>query len=215
MVDTPGWTSGRFGKEEAARVEQKIWGTTVSSFNGLVSQSSETESIFEASSDHGSDHPTITVTHPLLSEPDESQTHVIHSQNQAGEGETINLPTLLLHTPRDVRRPMLIVCCAMLGQQLSGINAILYYSNEILSKSLPEFGPYVSLGITVVNVIMTFPPIILIEVRSTCSQYNVNVACSNTTETGPQTTANYINPRRSSLAVRGGSRIECRVGCSG
>ncbi|KAJ3574560.1 hypothetical protein NP233_g1693 [Leucocoprinus birnbaumii] len=44
-----------------------------------------------------------------------------------------------------------------------GINAVLYYSNEILSKSLPEWGPYVSLGITIVNVIMTFPPIILIE----------------------------------------------------
>ena len=98
---------------------------------------------------------------------------------------------------------------------LNATKIVLYYSNDILEKSLPDLGAYISLGITVVNVIMTFPPIILIEVRSTCSQYNVNVACSNTTETGPQTTANYINPRRSSLAVRGGSRIECRVGCSG
>jgi len=30
---------------------------------------------------------------------------------------------------------------------------------------MPEQGPYVSLWIAVVNVIMTFPPIILIEVR--------------------------------------------------
>lgn len=44
------------------------------------------------------------------------------------------------------------------------LQQVLYYSNEILSKSLPEWGPYVSLGITIVNVIMTFPPIILIEV---------------------------------------------------
>lgn len=42
---------------------------------------------------------------------------------------------------------------------------MLYYSNAILSKSLPDLGPYVSVGITVVNVIMTFPPIFLIEVR--------------------------------------------------
>lgn len=42
---------------------------------------------------------------------------------------------------------------------------MLYYSNDILSKSLPDFAPYVSLGITIVNVLMTFPPIILIEVR--------------------------------------------------
>jgi hypothetical protein len=41
---------------------------------------------------------------------------------------------------------------------------VLYYSNEILSKSLPDFGPYVSLGITIINVLMTFPPVVLIEV---------------------------------------------------
>jgi len=44
-----------------------------------------------------------------------------------------------------------------------GINAVLYYSNDILSKALPDLGPYVSLSITVVNVFMTFPPIFLIE----------------------------------------------------
>ncbi|KAJ7929300.1 general substrate transporter [Mycena leptocephala] len=59
----------------------------------------------------------------------------------------------------ELRKPLAIVCFAMLSQQLS----VLYYSNDILSKSLPEFGPYVSLGITVVNVLMTFPPILLIE----------------------------------------------------
>jgi hypothetical protein len=46
------------------------------------------------------------------------------------------------------------------------LETVLYYSNDILSKSLPEFGPYVSLGITIVNVLMTFPPILLIEVCS-------------------------------------------------
>lgn len=43
-------------------------------------------------------------------------------------------------------------------------SVVLYYSNDILSKALPDFGPYISLGITVVNVLMTFPPIVLIEV---------------------------------------------------
>ncbi|KAJ6606572.1 general substrate transporter [Mycena vulgaris] len=60
---------------------------------------------------------------------------------------------------RELRKPLAIVCFAMLSQQLS----VLYYSNDILSKSLPELGPYVSLGITIVNVLMTFPPIFLIE----------------------------------------------------
>ncbi|KAF7322678.1 25S rRNA adenine-N(1) methyltransferase [Mycena chlorophos] len=94
--------------------------------------------------------------------------------------EALTVPQAL--AAPDVRRALATICFAMLSQQLSGacdllfvelvanlahlwagINAVLYYSNAILSKSLPDFGPYVSLGITVVNVIMTFPPIILIE----------------------------------------------------
>ncbi|KAJ3503651.1 hypothetical protein NLJ89_g8336 [Agrocybe chaxingu] len=68
-------------------------------------------------------------------------------------------------TSKELREPLMIVCYGMLAQQVSGINAgaVLYYSNDILAKSLPELGPYVSLGVTVINVIMTFPPIILIE----------------------------------------------------
>ena len=44
------------------------------------------------------------------------------------------------------------------------LSTVLYYSNNILAKSFPDLGPYISLGVTVVNVLMTFPPIILIEV---------------------------------------------------
>lgn len=48
---------------------------------------------------------------------------------------------------------------------LTNTHIVLYYSNDILSKTLPDLGPFVSLGITIVNAIMTFPPIFLIEVR--------------------------------------------------
>lgn len=84
-----------------------------------------------------------------------------HPQPPVGPEETVKVPQLF--TSREFRRPLAVVCFAMLAQQVSGINAVLYYSNAILSKSLPSLGPYVSLGITVVNVLMTFPPIILIE----------------------------------------------------
>jgi MFS transporter, SP family, solute carrier family 2 (facilitated glucose transporter), member 3 len=46
----------------------------------------------------------------------------------------------------------------------NGYFAVLYYSNDILAKALPDLGPFISLGITIVNVFMTFPPIFLIEV---------------------------------------------------
>ncbi|KAF4578645.1 hypothetical protein EYR36_000452 [Pleurotus pulmonarius] len=74
---------------------------------------------------------------------------------------TVTMPQLFAKP--ELRQPLMIVCFAMMSQQVSGINAVLYYSNDILSKALPDFGPYISLGITVVNVLMTFPPIILIE----------------------------------------------------
>ncbi|KAG2020515.1 sugar transporter, variant 3 [Coprinopsis cinerea AmutBmut pab1-1] len=75
--------------------------------------------------------------------------------------KTVKIPQLFKSL--EFRRPLLIVCFAMFSQQISGINAVLYYSNDILSKSFPSLGPYLSLGITIVNVLMTFPPIILIE----------------------------------------------------
>ncbi|KAJ6500428.1 general substrate transporter [Mycena sanguinolenta] len=93
-----------------------------------------------------------SVEDPLL---DELEAH--REENVAA----FTVPQVL--AARELRKPLAIVCFAMLSQQLSGINAVLYYSNDILSKSLPEFGPYVSLGITVVNVLMTFPPILLIQ----------------------------------------------------
>lgn len=71
--------------------------------------------------------------------------------------------TITILTNAELRRPLMIVCLSMMIQQFSGINAVLYYSNDIFKKSFPEQGPYVSIGITVFNVIMTFPPIVLIE----------------------------------------------------
>ncbi|KAJ7771781.1 general substrate transporter [Mycena metata] len=77
-----------------------------------------------------------------------------------GRDDTVTALTVgQVLTAAELRKPLAILSFVMLGQQLS----VLYYSNDILSKALPEFGPYVSLGITVVNVIMTFPPIFLIE----------------------------------------------------
>lgn len=47
------------------------------------------------------------------------------------------------------------------------ISQVLYYSNNILSHVLSDSGAYVSLGITIVNTLMTFPPIFLIDVSCT------------------------------------------------
>ena len=41
---------------------------------------------------------------------------------------------------------------------------VMYYSNNILAKTLPESGPHLSLLMSAVNCLMTFPAIILIDV---------------------------------------------------
>jgi hypothetical protein len=48
---------------------------------------------------------------------------------------------------------------------ITGINAVMYYSTGILSGALPEAAAYVSLAVMAINVVMTFPPIFLMEVR--------------------------------------------------
>ncbi|KAF8226251.1 general substrate transporter [Tricholoma matsutake] len=90
---------------------------------------------------------------PLLDE--------LEARREATPVNVVTVPQLL--AARELWKPLAIISLAMASQQLSGINAVLYYSNNILSKSFPDLGPYISLGVTVVNVLMTFPPIILIE----------------------------------------------------
>lgn len=55
-------------------------------------------------------------------------------------------------------RPSKLTLCS------SGINAVMYYSTGILSQALPEAASYISLGVAVINMIMTFPPIFFVEV---------------------------------------------------
>jgi len=64
---------------------------------------------------------------------------------------------------KELRRPLLLVSLGMASQQLSGMNAVLYYSNDILSKSLPTLGAYVSVAVAVTTVLMTFPPVFLLH----------------------------------------------------
>jgi SP family facilitated glucose transporter-like MFS transporter 3 len=82
---------------------------------------------------------------------------------------------------KDIRRGTLLIIFTQMAQQLSGVNAVLYFSTGILSDvfkggpsdrgSLAVFesnngdaiAKQIGLGITFVNVIMTFPPIPLIR----------------------------------------------------
>ncbi|KAF8078157.1 general substrate transporter [Lyophyllum atratum] len=137
VVESPAWLASRGRLDEKEVVASKLWGTgTVPTLSTQREEDSE----------------------PLLDDPllDELEAH-----REDTQGMAITVPQLF--AARELRKPLAIICLAMASQQLSGINAVLYYSNAILSITLPDLGPYVSLGITVVNAVMTFPPIVLIE----------------------------------------------------
>ena len=62
-----------------------------------------------------------------------------------------------------LRRGLWLVGLTQAAQQLSGVNAILYYSTGILSSLMPTLASQIGLLITVVNGALTFPPIFLIS----------------------------------------------------
>jgi len=64
-----------------------------------------------------------------------------------------------------LRAPLIIAVMMMLAQQLSGINAVMYYSTDIfLSAGLTsETSQYATLGMGGMNVLMTIVSLILIE----------------------------------------------------
>ncbi|KAA1474808.1 general substrate transporter [Dentipellis sp. KUC8613] len=142
MVDTP-TSLKRKGDPRLRSVIAKLW--TIGSPKGWDATPIETE-------------------HTLLNGRDRDDVEDFEEPAEERESDIERPPVSILQVFKapELRRPLSVVCFAMLTQQLSG-STVLYYSNDILSKSLPELGPYVSLGITVVNVVMTFPPIFLIE----------------------------------------------------
>ncbi|KAI0798098.1 general substrate transporter [Abortiporus biennis] len=137
IVESPVWIARHGSAEQKLKVARILWGPKASLAEDLNVESAD----------------------PLLQDPERNTLNEDDSHDSHVAALTV--PQAL--TSRAVRRPLTIVCFSMLCQQLSGVNAVLYYSNDILSKALPDLGPFVSLGITIVNVIMTFPPIFLIE----------------------------------------------------
>ncbi|KAH9857800.1 general substrate transporter [Lenzites betulinus] len=109
---------------------------------------------------HSPDESNEDIEDPLLGT--DAENNALNPNHRADEHEAaVTVPQVLLRP--EFRKPLAIVCFSMLCQQLSGVNAVLYYSNNILSKALPDLGPYVSLGITIVNFFMTAAPIFLID----------------------------------------------------
>jgi MFS family permease len=63
--------------------------------------------------------------------------------------------TLAMLIRRPYLRPMLAVLLCLLGQQFSGINAVMYYSTPILSAVMPSQAALISVYISIANLVVT------------------------------------------------------------
>ncbi|KAG8967614.1 hypothetical protein FRC03_009643 [Tulasnella sp. 419] len=139
VSDTPSWLNAVGREQEAKAVGSKLW---------------------------KDDSPTLassTTTHPeeegLLRNNDDEP-----PQSRRSETNIAPLTIPELFKLEALRKPVAAVLLAMFSQQISGINAVIFYSNDILSRVVPvESASYISLGIAVLNALMTFPAITLIE----------------------------------------------------
>ncbi|CEH14491.1 Permease of the major facilitator superfamily [Ceraceosorus bombacis] len=76
---------------------------------------------------------------------------------------------------KSLRKGVALIVLTQLSQQLSGVNAVLYYSSSILSDALgagsdghgssdsEATAKLIALGITIINALMTFPPLYLVS----------------------------------------------------
>jgi len=96
-----------------------------------------------------------------------SRERLLNDNNQTeGQGVSKPPPTTILglFTSPLTRKGLRIVLITQIAQQASGINAVLYYSTDIMKNALPTNAGYIALLITAVNLVMTFPAILLINV---------------------------------------------------
>jgi SP family facilitated glucose transporter-like MFS transporter 3 len=71
----------------------------------------------------------------------------------------------LLSTP-SLRGPTLLCASILTLQQLSGVNAVLFYSTPVLRPLLSTGAGVVSVGVTVINALMTVPAVVLVNVSA-------------------------------------------------
>lgn len=66
-------------------------------------------------------------------------------------------------TSPNLRKPLVIALTLQLIQQLSGINAVFYYSTDIFTRSSPENAQILTVSVGILNVILTIISVFLMD----------------------------------------------------
>ncbi|KAI8357350.1 general substrate transporter [Choanephora cucurbitarum] len=74
-------------------------------------------------------------------------------QPNVSNSEHVNVWTFL--SSKQYRRPLIITLILQMSQQLSGINAVIFYSTSIMSSVFPESSSLITVYISIVNLLMT------------------------------------------------------------
>lgn len=77
--------------------------------------------------------------------------------------QTVQLNLRQILSNPSLRGPSLLCAAIMALQQLSGVNAVMFYSTPVLRPLLPTSVGLVGIGITIVNAIMTVPAMLLMD----------------------------------------------------
>ncbi|GAA6019977.1 hypothetical protein JCM8202_004939, partial [Rhodotorula sphaerocarpa] len=86
-----------------------------------------------------------------------------HKRDDDADDTSLSVGQVLRSSDPAIRKSLWTLVAIMLFQQLSGINAVMYYSTSILTAVNPTSAQTVSLFMTLVNLVMTFPAIFLID----------------------------------------------------
>ncbi len=174
-LESPRWeeesNAHNGGKKRAALIRSKLWSTSAAASSAAPPQAGR------RAAQHRSAPSTDGDADPELAEETEALLGELAQSRHASEGTAASQVRFVdLVKDATIRPGMIVIILTQIGQQLSGVNAVLYYSTGILSGVLKgraaaagtggdggaSNAAWISVGITVVNAIMTFPPIFLI-----------------------------------------------------
>ncbi|KAF8321442.1 major facilitator superfamily domain-containing protein [Cantharellus anzutake] len=172
ISDTPAWLAAKGRDIQAVEVSRKLWGP-----NYVEPGPSPTPPASSSSTPHWSRNSSRTRDDSARILRDDAEQQGLLSEDEADGGgvprhdpretsstigPTEPITVLELLKRKELRRPVAIVALSMIAQQGSGINAVIYYSTSILGKALPTDAAIISLLISIMNVLCTVIPVIVI-----------------------------------------------------